>query len=404
MASQWKAGYQQASFRGVEFFISSHSMKSGRRIAKHSFPNVDPLGYEDLGKKEKEFSLSAYVVDGNYFSLRDNLINALDQEGPGQLVHPYLGTILVRVPSFEVRESTKEGRVARFEITMIKEDDQPLVSIVTNTGASILASKADALDSITEDLASNPSFNLIDASLAVLENVVEALEGAIDIVQNAKKLLAPIAEFQRLISTIKGKLIQLALEAEDLSNSITELVDFGNAPDNANFPPSNPKAQFEEMVTLFGLGTENITGLPPEAFAEPNNPVVIALEQFAKTALFSASGLISEIDFLTIEEALTTRDTLFSAFDALTNNPNTSDSTISAIQELRKNIVADLDRRILDLTNAVDVVLKEDTPSLVVAYQVDGNLSNEQEIINRNGVQHPGFVDASAPVSVVVRG
>lgn len=402
MASKWKERFLQASFRGVDFFITSHKYKSGRRLAEHTFPNVDDTHQEDMGRKKREIGFSAYIVNADYFDKRDKLVAALEKEGPGPLVHPYLGTMDVRVEGFEFTETSKEGRVVRFDISMVRIPEAALVSVVVNTASDIAAVKlAFELSLLAEFISKYAA--IMGTVNGLVSAIVDYMDKAIDAVAGAKKLLGPIAEFKRLISTVKGKLIALALQGQDLGNEILRLVDFGNDPGDRDFPPTNPREQFDEMVALFEPSTDS-SSLPPELKDAPDSPIKLISELFAAAAVLSAVGIISEIEFKTVEEANEVRDTLFAQLDVLNMNPTTSDDLIKAIQDTRRAVMADLDLRILDLTNQITVSLYEATPSIVIAHQVDGVLDYEEEIVKRNGVRHPGFVSPVDPVKVVFRG
>jgi len=400
--SKWKEQYLQGSFRGVEFFTNSHRYKSGRRLADHVFPGVDDSHQEDMGRKKREINISAYIVDGDYFSLRDNLMAALEKDGPGPLVHPYLGNMEVRVSDFQLTESITEGRVVRFDISMTRLPETTLVSVVANTGSTVAAVKSGFETSMVSEFTA--AYNPLAFAINSLEAVVTTLDAVIDIVEEAKKRVSDVAEFKRLISTIKGKLIDLALTGEDLGKSIIGLVDFGNDPGDQDFPPSNAREQFDEMVTLFDLGSRSIPGIAPETLLEPGNPVPVVTEFFARGAISSAAGLISDIDFKTLEDANEVRDVLFAQLDRLNQDPTISDDMIKSIQDTRRAAMLDLDRRILDLSNQVTITLVETSVSLVIAHEIDGDTSNEEEIIERNGVRHPGFVSPVVPIKVVFRG
>ena len=61
MAQQSQPKLARASFRGVSFVCTAHDLKAGRRIADHVFPQRD-LGYhEDMGRQDREVSLTAYL-------------------------------------------------------------------------------------------------------------------------------------------------------------------------------------------------------------------------------------------------------------------------------------------------------------------------------------------------------
>lgn len=102
--------YLKASFRGIEFFLDDGSMAGGRKTVKHEYVNSNRRFVEDLGENPKIYFINAFVFGKNGaggIAERDTLINALDQKGPGLLVHPDYGNIEVVAPSYSVQMSRR---------------------------------------------------------------------------------------------------------------------------------------------------------------------------------------------------------------------------------------------------------------------------------------------------------
>jgi prophage DNA circulation protein len=70
--------------------------------------------------------VDAYVIGRDYFAARDALAAALRQAGPGELVHPYLGTLSVVAISADLSESTREGGMARFALEFVEAGQNEL--------------------------------------------------------------------------------------------------------------------------------------------------------------------------------------------------------------------------------------------------------------------------------------
>ena len=116
----WKDRLLRASFRGVEFGIDSHETQAaGRRAAIHEYPTQDRPLAEDLGRRTKRYEISGWIVGDDYDRTRDRLIRVCDQAGPGELVHPYLGTVQVLCLELDVSERTSEGRMCRITLRCV---------------------------------------------------------------------------------------------------------------------------------------------------------------------------------------------------------------------------------------------------------------------------------------------
>lgn len=109
-----------ASFREVPFSIRGASVTGGRFNVVHEFPKSDRRFVEDMGLNNKLFSIDdAFVSGDNVQDKRDALIAALDKEGPGLLVHPYFGNIIVNSGPYTSNQSNTSIGVIDFSLEFI---------------------------------------------------------------------------------------------------------------------------------------------------------------------------------------------------------------------------------------------------------------------------------------------
>ena len=121
MTSSWRQRLRSASFRNVPFHVDATTIKGGRRLVTHEFPNRDDYLIEDLGGVPKEFSINAYIYGDDFDIWRVRLADALNKKGAGTLIHPTFGNIEVRVKSFDSPESKDRQNAATFSIEFIRE-------------------------------------------------------------------------------------------------------------------------------------------------------------------------------------------------------------------------------------------------------------------------------------------
>jgi len=55
----WRDNLRPASFRGVAFEVSEHTVDLGRRFAVHEYPLRDAAEIEDMGKLARTYSVEA---------------------------------------------------------------------------------------------------------------------------------------------------------------------------------------------------------------------------------------------------------------------------------------------------------------------------------------------------------
>ncbi|AXH61269.1 DNA circularization protein [Providencia huaxiensis] len=89
----WQTDLQNASFRGVTFDVYNTKDSISREVATHEYPFIDGGDVMDLGRKPRNFRISAVFWGDNYKRDMDNLIAVLDEPGKGELIHPVHGSI-----------------------------------------------------------------------------------------------------------------------------------------------------------------------------------------------------------------------------------------------------------------------------------------------------------------------
>ena len=87
----WEFTLQEASFRGVKFDVINTSDEVSRDVQEHLFPYVDGADQEDLGRKARHISMTAVFTGMLYEHQLNVFLNALDEKGSGELVHPVFG-------------------------------------------------------------------------------------------------------------------------------------------------------------------------------------------------------------------------------------------------------------------------------------------------------------------------
>ena len=98
--------------------------------------------------------------------------------------------------------------------------------------------------------------------------------------------------------------------------------------------------------------------------------------------------------------AATARDRAFDALDAVA--PGASDEAIAAMRALKAAATGALRQRIASLPGVVHATPGAVLPSLVIAYDLYGDLGRSTEIATRNAASRPGFLPAR-PLEVLSR-
>lgn len=118
----WRDRLLPASFRGVGFWIDQAKTPVGRKGQLHEYPQRDLPFFEDLGQQAKTHDLTAFIVGPDCLEQRDKLLKALEQ-GRGELVHPWLGRLQVKVGECDMTHTRQDGGLVTFALKFYP--DQP---------------------------------------------------------------------------------------------------------------------------------------------------------------------------------------------------------------------------------------------------------------------------------------
>ncbi len=387
--------WQKASFRGVEFRFISTAASLGRRTVVHEYPDGDEAYVEDLGRKTREYTFEAFVIGSDYITWRDALEAACEEKGPGELVHPTRGRMLVSVQECRPVENINELGRSSYSLTFVRagENTQPGTRIHT---PSVVDSAADtaigALEQDFEldfDVAGFPDFVEQDA-LEILDN---AMQSILDTATGMLPDISILPQFTGRASGILGKLTSLLRLPGDLASSITGQIGalLGLS--------TGPMLAFKAFASLFGFDNKTVKRTTPSRIRQADNRVAVA-NLVRRTAIVEAARAASDVEFDTRNDALAVRDQLA---DLLEQEVATaSDPVYAALTDLRVAVVRDIGTRSADLSSLGTYVPQSTVPAVVLAYRIYDDPERSEEIIRRNRIKHPGFVPGGQPLEVLV--
>src|SRR4051794_6903744 len=82
---------KRAQFRDAKFFVEADETTGGRRVVTHEFPFSETFRTADFGRKPKQWNLLGFLFGPMYKEDRRKLEKVFDEQGPGDLEHPYIG-------------------------------------------------------------------------------------------------------------------------------------------------------------------------------------------------------------------------------------------------------------------------------------------------------------------------
>lgn len=115
----WKDTLLPASFRGVGFEVLRTRDHGERAVVEHEYPYRDGSEVEDMGRKARRISITAVVWGPAYEAALEKLGKALDERGPGELVHPVFGPVRVQVVSWDIPHEAERPNYAELALEFV---------------------------------------------------------------------------------------------------------------------------------------------------------------------------------------------------------------------------------------------------------------------------------------------
>lgn len=398
----WKDQLRDGSFRGAAFHIDGAVQQGGRRQVVHEFPQRDDPVIEDLGLRPRGFTLDCFVLGADYMTARDALIAAIEDKGPGTLVHPYRGALTVSCERYSVDERSDRGGMAVFSIDFIASAVAPRPAATEDTGARVeTAAAAASAEGLT---GLNRGFT-VDGLAGF---VAEAAAGRVGVVgdrigpglSRLGGAAARVSAVALQLQTLRTDALGLVRNVPDLGGSIAALIA------SARLLADTPRAALRELRSLIGFDTgARAPGQTPARDVERANAT--ALERLVTlTASAEAVRAASAITFESYDDAVAVRDDLSErlelAADAAADAGD--DAGFRTLSALRLAIVRDVTRRGGSLARVYAYVPATTEPALAIAHRLYGDAARAGQIIERNRLRHPGFVAGGEALEVLTDG
>lgn len=393
----WLDNLRPASFRGVPFFIETSKRTLGRRVVVHEFPNRDTPYTQDMGRISDSFDIDGHVLGNDYDVAKKKLEQVFNKSGPGELVHPYYGLMLVQVGAVEFSESTKEGAILYFTATFKEAGSNEFPKSI-NDKASILGEAADKAiaDAKSEfdntfSVAGLPGF-AVDSARAKIAAAQKAYADASKGVSDVSNAAAQLAFSTRNLVAETNDLLQ---SPSNLSQAL--LNNFGLLQSAI----SNARVRTKSLTSFFNFGSDDVGS---------NNSTPIRQQESANKDSFNnlmrrAAAIYAAVDaqqatYESFQDAEAQRQLITDVIEEQIRLSGDSEiyQTLIDVNAALVAAVPDVDA---DLPSLKKLTLDETTSSLELAYDLFEDGRTEADIIARNKIQNPGFIVAGTELEVL---
>jgi prophage DNA circulation protein len=411
-ARDWLHTLWPASYKGVPFFVEADDESGSRRIVEHEFPMRDDPYLEDLGEGVRHYEVDAYVASDAADADAASVMAVCATRGPGSLVLPTHGPVVVRCLQFErSRKKDKHGYIA-LSLKFTREGAaSALVSVanlanlvfVTAETTALQAALSFAQDTITAakpDYVVNAAVNGVQDNASTLE--VIRTSTPVDPVVSAAQTIEIQAIFDAAPTITETPVVGAGVYATTAGQANNSpAIDLGARivasarALSAGMPADNAVSQFEELFTSAQVEIVAPIYVTPNTQQEAANAAA-AQQLLRMSALISYSEAIARIALTDRPSAITLRANVSEYFESELVIVNAANIALSnAIMALRDSVINYLSRAVLDLAPVVTVEANLVMPSLFWAYRLYTDPTRATELAARNGVAHPSFMPTS---------
>lgn len=158
----WRDNLVPASFRGAVFHVETSARASGRRTVVHEYPKRNVPYAEDMGRSAIRYQITGYLIlrdkgiRGNLLSQISDMINALEADDAGMLIHPTLGEMLVMCERYSYSDKRTAGGYVEWDMQFVEAGSGTL-TVRINTSAMLVqtatAAETSAATTIKKDTA-----------------------------------------------------------------------------------------------------------------------------------------------------------------------------------------------------------------------------------------------------------
>lgn len=418
------------SFRGVPFRTPSSEREGGRRGVLHEYPGRDDYTTQDLGQAPTRFHVTAVIYGADYDVTRDALIRALEQGGPGKLVHRYFGELEAELEpgqKYKLTETEEQGGKAVFTIPFVRSGKSKSPSAQTDsaqfvtTTAEVARTYARAkfegdVSQFGPEWLRDQFLDAVNGANSTMLAINRKAQGALAYTSGVQATIngfgnsaATLIASPTLVFTIADEII--AINGEMFESIATIGQAHKDTVDAFRGVPSLFSAQAQEEArkvvrTLRGAVLDLMSSqdyaldetTPTTTQSTKNQRATVEVMRVSGVVAASEAALSLPYDSQSTAEGL--RDTLADALLELAV-ASTDDDLYAGLIDLRVALIQHLTLALGALPQPAQFTPPSTLPALLIAHAVHNDARRCDEIVARNNIRHPGFVAMGVPIEIV---
>ncbi|WLH36834.1 DNA circularization N-terminal domain-containing protein [Pseudomonas sp. FP2196] len=403
----WRDRLLPASFRGVGFWIDQAKTPVGRKGQLHEYPQRDLPFFEDLGQQAKTHDLTAFIIGPDCLEQRDKLLKALEA-GSGELVHPWLGRLQVKVGECDMTHTRQDGGLVTFALKFYPDQPLPFPTATVSTQKVLLAKADTLLGSAVARF--EQAMTLIKAARIGIANLRNSLTGVYEVIkEQLKPLIEQYKQITELVKAVKELPKEVATEFKGLLGDIKELKEFAKEGYRGVIADVSQQLEAIRKADAPKITTGKDTNAAAQAMADlVQDTLIVKVAQWVasmpvatKPVKLQATPSVDQqaIQQVARQEVPATDDLQAlqkDLVDALQKAKDKADpGHYQAISDVQDALVAHLKAVATSGVRLVTKSFQESLPALVVAYKQFADATRVTEVIQRNEGNNPLFLPQS---------
>ncbi|MGL5371355.1 MAG: DNA circularization protein [Plesiomonas shigelloides] len=454
-----------ASVRGVEFLLNTVDGKGGRRAIPREYPKRETGWTEDNGAVLTNEQIVGKVVGKDYLSKLRSLLDALNQPGTCEMIHPWWGVRTVQVGEVSHRLDNEEDGVAYVTFTVWEAGTRLFPSSAIDTagalgnaaGAAMGASEQSFMDSFITGI--DNMGTMVDTFLDDMDEFTRGLPTLPDqfrewtdrlirtkdsvggllaypgslarevtgIVEDVKGVVTDpiraLGVYDQISRRWEGMRAELAITgglptsiSADVKTRLASSVPTIDTPTELNAALSNGQ-QFTQLIdraaaisAASAIADANFTStrdFTKDSMATVTIGQSLTGDQANNTVsrpvvIDGVVGADRNVQ-LTADEVETMNNTLANRLAELAVDAvESGDSEVwRALRDLRLALLNDNKERAAKLPRRRQITVNTTTPSALLAWQQYGNAEYRDRIVSSNKLRNPTFITPSTTVEVI---
>lgn len=381
---------QAASFRGVQFAVRAIGGTEGRRTKIHQFPGREDAVADDLGRSAPTYRYEAVVTGEDWAERYQMLLLAYRTRGPGELVTPEGYRVNVVASSDADYSVSSVGEVV-LSLSFTEVADAPMPTWEVDQYTAIQSANASLLEATKAAFVAawRALGQRTQVIAAAVERVADSTARTAELIRTIGSPTSELREVLTALQRLQGSSSALARAPEDLTDAwLAVFSPLTSIETTTALAASFAAAAAASTATSAAIAA---TGAPDELAAAEN------ARAYDLTLLVMA---VSAHAAVVTEQTWEAYDDAKAAVAAVTNETTTAEllvpirdaPIVSGLADLRAALVSSVLVVAQQLPRLTTYTPVTTTSAAEIAQRLYQDGSRADEIVRRNGIQHPGFV------------